>query len=70
VIPKSTLRLLSYNNNVIISEPSISFCVICNHVTVTVTCDGYVTITCDIILICNPKSENKKINVNENENKK
>jgi len=56
--------------NIIIPESSMSFCVICDHVTVIVTCNGYVTITCDIMLIYNPKFENKKINKNKNENKK
>ena len=56
--------------NIIVSESSMSFCMICDHVTVTVTCNRYVTIICNIMLICNPKSENKKINENENENKK
>jgi len=45
--------------NIIVSEPSISFCVtVCD----TVSCG---MIVCNITLTPNPKVQNKKINENE-----
>ena len=40
--------------NTIVLEPFTFFYVICDCVTMTVTCNGYVTV-CDIILTSNPK---------------
>ena len=56
--------------NVIVPEISMFFCMMCNHVTMTVKCDRYMTVCgSNVILTSNSKSKNKKINENENRNK-
>jgi len=42
--------------NVIILKPSISFCVIYDYITMTITCDSY----CDIMLTPNSKFKIRK----------
>jgi len=58
---KPSLHIVNMLYNIIISESSMSFCIACDYVTITVTCDGYI-IVCDVILNPNPKFKNKKIN--------
>ena len=39
--------------NIIVLESSVSFCIIYNHAIMTVTCDGCVTVICNILLYTN-----------------
>jgi len=43
--------------NIIVLKPFIFFYIIYGYVSMTVTCVTIVTVTCNIILISNPKSQ-------------